>query len=104
MDKPYVIHAVKDFCNYASSYPEKSFLYIWIGDAPAGSLAPEKIKSMVDVLPNVEFLKTGYMLPVPYKLLEFCDVFISSAGSCWPCERSGVPTISYDGNDFKPIG
>lgn len=104
MDKPYVIHAVKDFCNYASLHQNKRFLYLWIGDAPKGSLAPEKVKSMVEVLPNVELLITGYMLPIPYKLLEFCDVFISSAGSCRPCMRSGVPTIPYDGNDFKPIG
>ena len=104
MDKPYVLHAVEDFCNYASLCPPKRFLFIWIGDAPAGSQVPSKVKRMVDVLPNVELLLIGYIFPVPYKLLEFCDAFISSAGSCKPCMRSGVPTISYDGNDFKPIG
>ena len=104
MDKPYVLQAVEDFCKYVSSYPEKRFLFLWIGDAPKGSQVPSKIKRRLNNFQNVEFLITGYLMPVPYKLLEFCDVFISSSGSSWPCMRSGVPTITYDGNDFKPIG
>lgn len=104
MDKPFVLHAVEDFCNYVSAHPDKRFLFLWIGNAPSGSLMPERIKKMVEMLSNVELLITGYMLPVPTKLLEFCDVFISSSGSSRPCMRSGVPTITYDAIDYKPIG
>ena len=104
MDKPYVLPAVNDFYRYASSCPEKRFLFLWIGDAPRDSRVPSKINNIFASLHNVDLLITGYLMPVPYKLLEFCDVFISSAGSSWPCMRSGVPTITYDANDFKPIG
>ncbi len=104
LDKPFVLHAVEDFCNYVTAHPDKRFLFLWIGNAPSGSLMPERINNMVGLLSNVELLITGYMLPVPTKLLDFCDVFISSAGSSLPCMRSGVPTITYDGNDYKPIG
>lgn len=104
LDKPFALHAVDDFCKYARTHLDKRFFFLWIGDAPAGSSEIEKIKEMVCQLTNVDLLITGYLLPVPTRLFEICDVFMSSSGSCWPCKRSGVPTISYDGNDFKPIG
>jgi len=54
--------------------------------------------------PNISVIATGYLYPVPTKLLEQCDAFFTSAGSSWVCMRSGIPTITYDGNDNKPIG
>lgn len=104
LDKPFVLHAIEDFCKFALTHLDKHFLLLWIGDAPKGSLEREKVKTMIDKLPNVQLIISGYVLPVPIKLLELCDVFISSAGSCWVCKRSGIPIISYDGNDYKPIG
>lgn len=104
LDKPFVMHAVKDFCNYAAKYPDKRYLFLWIGNAPDGSTIPSTIEDMIHQCPNIELLITGYLYPVPTRLLESCDVFISSAGSSHVCSRSGVPTISYDGRDFKPIG
>ena len=54
MDKPYVLHAVKDFSNYVSSHPDKRFLFLWIGDAPAGSTAPERVKTIMNILSKVQ--------------------------------------------------
>lgn len=104
LDKPFVLRAIKDFCKFASNYPEKEYLLLWIGDAPKGSSIPVHVREIVNRFRNVELLITGYLLPVPSRLLEMCDVFISSAGSSLVCMRSGIPTITYDGNDYKPIG
>jgi hypothetical protein len=104
LNKPFVPHAVSDICAYATSHPDKRYLLLWIGDAPAGSPELTTVRRMVCDSPNIELVITGYLLPVPFKLLEFCDVFISSSGSSRPCMRSGVPTITYDGNDYRPIG
>lgn len=104
LDKPFVPYAVEDLCNYAHKHSNKQFLLLWIGDAPKGSPEQTTVKAMVGKLPNVKLIITGYLLPIPIKLLELCDAFISSAGSCWVCKRAGIPTISYDGNDYKPIG
>ena len=53
---------------------------------------------------NAEIFITGYIFPVPAKLLDVCNAFFTSAGSCRACMRTGIPTISYDANDFRPIG
>ena len=72
-----------------------------MGKSTAGAEISERLLREKD---NVELIMTGYMYPIPTKLLEKCDVFFTSAGSAWVCARSGVPTIVYDGNDLKPIG
>lgn len=104
MEKPFVIKAIFDFCDFAKSYPDKKFLLLWIGDAPQDSSVHTEVLRLIQTLNNVEFKKTGYVFPVPTRLLDLCDVFITSAGSSWACLRSGIPTITYDTNDCKPIG
>ncbi len=105
LDKPFVMPAIKQFCDYANKNKNKTFLYLLMGGAPEGSTIPEEIKTYISSkTKNVELLMIGYLYPVPTRLLEVCNVFFTSAGSCWACMRSGVPTISIDGNDYLPIG
>lgn len=105
LDKPFVMPAIKDFCQYANKHKEKNFLYLLMGGAPEGSSIPNDIQAYISSnAENVELLMIGYLYPVPTKLLELCDVFFTSAGSGWVCARSGVPTIAIDGKDYKPIG
>lgn len=104
LEKEFVMSAIDDFYQYASENKQFKFLLLWIGDAPKGSVIPDLIIRKMQALPNVKFIMTGYLYPVPTRLLELCDVFISSAGSAWVCERSGVPTIIYDAHNFRPMG
>lgn len=105
LSKNFILPAIKDFCNYTKHYKNQRFLLLLIGDSMENSTAGEEIGKLLEsVKDNVELLITGYMYPVPTRLLEKCDAFFTSAGSGWVCMRSGVPTIVYDGNDLKPIG
>lgn len=104
LDKPFIIHALSDFINYAQSHSEKKYLLLMIGGAPEGSTFEKNIRKQFENVKNVTLYITGYLFPVPSQLLDACDAFFTSAGSTWVCMRSGVPTISYDGNDFRPIG
>lgn len=105
LDKPFVLPSIKEFCKYANIHQDKNFLFLLMGDAPKGSGLLTQIRELVkETAPNVSILATGYLYPVPTRLLEMCDAFFTSAGSSWVCMRSGVPTIAIDGNDFKPIG
>lgn len=105
LEKPFVQPAITDFCNYSHNHQEKSFLLVLMGDSPKGSGVLERLRKQIGTrAPNVRVISTGYLYPVPTKLLEKFDVFLTSAGSGWTCMRSGVPTITYDGNDLKPIG
>lgn len=105
LEKPFVIPAISNFCQYAQSHLDKKFLFLLMGNAPKGGGLLNQIQELIKKgASNVSVIATGYLYPVPTKLLEQCDAFFTSAGSSWTCERSGVPTISIDGNDFKPIG
>ena len=105
LEKPFVKFSIEDLCGYANKHEDKLFLFLLMGDAPTGSGILTQIQGLVKgKAPNVKIIATGYLYPVPTRLLEMCDVFLVSAGSSWVCKRSGVPTITYDGNDMRPIG
>jgi len=104
LDKPFIIHAINGFIDYAQSHLEKKYLLLMIGGAPEGSSFIKNINKLFERISNVTLHITGYLFPVPSKLLDICDVFFTSAGSAWVCKQSGIPTITYDGNDFHPIG
>lgn len=105
LDKPFVLPAITDFYQYAQKHQDKKFVLLLMGDAPKDFDALEQIKKILNrQVSNVTLIATGYMYPVPTRLMEKCDAFFTSAGSSWTCMRSGVPTITYDGNDLKPIG
>lgn len=104
LDKPFILPAVNDFIRFAESHPDKRMLLVMMGGAPEGSNFENGIRKIVSEVSNVELLVTGYLFPVSTQLLAMFDAFFSSAGSAWVCMRTGIPTVSYDGNDFKPIG
>lgn len=104
LDKPFIMPAVNDFIRFAESHPDKRMLLVMMGGAPEGSNYENGIRKIVSEVSNVELLVTGYLFPVSTQLLAMFDAFFSSAGSAWVCMRTGIPTVSYDGNDFKPIG
>lgn len=104
LDKPFILPAVKDFIHFAESHPDKRMLLVMMGGAPEGSNSEKDIRKIVSQVENMELLVTGYLFPVSTQLLAMFDAFFSSAGSAWVCMRTGIPTVSYDCNDFKPIG
>ena len=104
IDKPFIMPAVTNFAKFAQSHCDKKFLLFMIGGAPENTPFESNIKKVFRGIKNVELFISGYMFPISAKLLESFDAFFSTAGSCWPCMRSGVPTIAIDGNDFMPTG
>lgn len=104
IDKPFIMTAVSNFARFAQKHHDKKFLLFMIGGVPENTPFERNIKKVFSGLENVELIISGYMFPISAKLLECFDAFFSSAGSCWACMRSGIPTIAIDGNDFMPIG
>lgn len=105
LNKDFVFPAIKDLCRYASLNKYKKFLLLLMGDSANDESIINSIKEYVKRSEsNVDLIMTGYLYPVPTKLLELCDVLFASAGSALVCMRSGVPTISFDANDLQPIG
>lgn len=104
LDKPFIMPAVNDFICFAEAHSDKQMLLVMMGGAPEGSNFEKDIRKIVSKVENVELIVTGYLFPVSIKLLAMFDAFFSSAGSAAVCMRTGIPTVSYDCNDFKPIG
>ena len=105
LNKSFVIPAITEFCDYAKAKKDKKFLLILIGDSKLDKEQVPRIEKLLQsVKHNVEYIITGYVFPVPTRLLELCDSLFASSGSAYACMCSGVPTISFDGNDCKPIG
>lgn len=104
LDKPFIIPTLTEFVEYANSNSDKQILLVLMGGSPEGSQFEDNIKTLIGQAPNINLVITGFLYPVPIRLLEKIDVFVSSAGSSRVCMRSGVPTITIDANDFKAIG
>lgn len=104
LDKPFVLPVLKDIINYVKIYSNKHFLLVLVGGTTEGKVGESQIYNMFRHIPNVHLIITGLMFPIPTKLFDLFDVFLTSAGSAWVCMKSGIPTISIDGKDFKPIG
>lgn len=100
--KPFVIPAFYDIKKYTEFYRNKQFFLLVIGDdnVPQTNYIYEMFRGQQ----NVNLIITGRLYPVPISLLDLCDVFVGSAGCAKVCQRSGVPTISYDAKDHRPIG
>ncbi len=105
LNKKFVLPAIEDFCHYAALHKDLRFLLLLIGDSANNDAVTKTILAKMEMAEeNVECIVTGYLYPIPTRLLEKCDVFMASAGCVSICSRSGVPTICYDGCDGEPIG
>lgn len=104
LDKPCILPTYKEVLNYIICHPDKKFILLLIGDAPKETGITEYIKNEATKVPNLQLFITGYLYPVPLRLIRLCDVCYSTSGSAYLSAKVGVPTISIDGKDFLPIG
>lgn len=104
LDKPFIPIAINDLYECVLKYPEKQIVIVMIGASPDGYSIEDQIRRKFQSINNVKVYITGFIFPIPTRLLECFDMFFTSAGSVKVCQRSGVPTISIDALDGKPIG
>ena len=103
LNKPFVLPMLDDIIFFLKKYNDLTFNLVFIG-GPKDGVDMANIKKKMEGLSNVSLLVTGYLFPIPIDFILKCDVFVSSAGSCWVSANCGVPTISIDALDFKAIG
>lgn len=104
LNKPFVIPTIKSVVEYIRTDSSHKYLLLLIGGAPEGTDSQREIESICRDIPNLQLLITGYMFPIPSRLISLGDVFISSSGSARLSVREGIPTISIDADDCAPIG
>lgn len=104
IDKPFVYPTIKSIISYIKNDEKSRYILLLIGDAPQKTGCKENIYNICNGIKNLSVVITGYMHPIPFKLLRLCDVSISSSGSASVSQKAGIPTISIDGIDHMPIG
>lgn len=102
LDKPYVIPMIKDIVSFAKIYCDKSIGLLLIG---GGSKEIERfIQSEIEKARNISLVITGYLYPIPERLVRKINCFICTAGSAYETMRYGCPTIVYSMSSYKPLG
>lgn len=104
LEKPFVLPTIKSVLEYVKRDLSHHYLLLLIGDTAEGCDRRKKIVDLCTGLSNLTLLITGYLYPIPIDLVQSCDIFFSSSGSAGVSTRCGVPTVSIDGRDLKPIG
>lgn len=102
VEKAFMFPTALSIADYIKNHPNKQYNVLIIGGGSKFDII--RIQSCFKGLDNCNLIMPGHLFPVPYALLTQVSVMVSSSGSCGLSQRVGVPTISIDGNDLKPIG
>lgn len=104
LEKAFVIPTLIQLKNFAQKHSDKKIRLLIIG----GTDSPKITKKIVKLFRNIKNLKlsiTGYIYPIPYKLLKTIDVALSTAGSAIiTAVDYDIPTISIDTFSGEAIG
>lgn len=103
LEKPFVLPLIKEIISFAQAHEDKSFNLLMIGGSKDQAIE-KALKRMVKNTSNIRMYITGFIYPIPLKLIQIPDVFISSAGACRVSSQQNKITISIDAHDYKPIG
>lgn len=102
LDKPYVMPMIKEIVSFAKKHCENSIGLLLIGGGSKERL--NEIQKEISLAKNISLFITGYLCPIPGKLVKKIDCFVSSAGSAIETMRYGIPTIACSMNTCKPLG
>ena len=92
LEKPCVGPILDGISRYAARHPGETLQVVLIGGAPSPALE-KQIRARFDGEPRIRLLVTGNLHPIPTRLLERIDAFVSTAGSARVSFRAGRPTV-----------
>lgn len=91
LEKPFLSKSLLRLKGYFNSHQDKKYNLLLIGGSYSG--VKRNIKGMFKDIKNVKLVITGYLYPIPEKLIEKGDIFISAAGSARISYALKRPTI-----------
>lgn len=88
LEKPYVLPVAEEIRKFVANHLESTVNIIFIG----GSVIKKSMRQLrkkFHGMDNVNLILTNYMFPIPKKMFDLVDVFVSSSGSAMVsyCER-----------------
>lgn len=103
LEKPYVLPVAEEIRKFAANHPDATFNIIFIGGSTIRK-SMKQLRKKFRGMNNINLILTNYMFPIPKKIFNLVNVFISSSGSARVSYNEGIPTIAIDGHDYMPIG
>ena len=103
LDKPYVPKMIDEIVKYANNNSNLKIQLILVGDSRDGNIEKDIINKTQHIK-NLYIVITGRLFPIPKSLFSKVDVFIGVAGAARISADLGIPTISIDTRNAKPIG
>lgn len=104
MEKEFICNTAQIMADFIKMHPSITFNVVYVGGQPKGTNFIEQIKRDYADIHNVRLYFTGYLFPIPLKLVESFDFCISGAGAANALTRKGIPTITVDARDLKAMG
>lgn len=103
LNKPYVLPMTKSIVEYVKKHQKQTYQLVFFGGS-AAEKDYEAIKEAVKETENLSVYITGPIFPIPRRMLQKIDLFVSTAGSALTSFNEGLPTIAMDATDYLPIG
>lgn len=103
LEKAFMYPTAQIIAEYVKDHSKKNYNVLIIGGSTK-LIYSSKISALFKGIENCNLNMTGNMFPIPYSLLKQMSVLVSSAGCCRLGQSVGIPTISIDAQDLKPIG
>lgn len=101
VSKPYVEKGIRTVVKIAEKHRENYFVITVIGGGTRDNI--DKLYAIIEQINNVSLKVTGYIYPIPEKMIQLMDLCIAGAGSataiCTYC-----PTISVDVIKCEALG
>ena len=101
--KPYVQWMSKDLCVFANEHKDKTILLLLVGGEP-GTSDETKIKETLKPCKNVDIFSTGFLFPIPQKLLGKIHVATATSGCIITALKVNLVTVGYRDDDNYPSG
>lgn len=100
--KPYVLKAVEEIGIFSNRHKDTNITVLIIGGDE--KRYENRLRKVLDKYERIKYYITGYIYPIPYKLLRQCDLCIAAAGSVRAAVCCRRPVISIDIYTNKALG
>lgn len=103
LEKVYVPALMDRLAEYFAAHPDKRYNLLLIGGASDNSRI-HQIHRKFSSFDNVKLVITGSLYPIPRKLIQNVDLFMSASGSGNVTYYEMVPTIRLNYTTAEPVG
>ena len=102
LDKKYISVMIEGCEEFANKFNKKIQIFIF-----GGAYGENVLASLNDIIEKCQFITcviTGFIYPIPKKLLKKMDISFASANAAHCPRDNGITTITMSGEDGQPIG